>query len=336
METGEMVYQVAALIEEEGQAVSTERITEVMEWDADIFMLEDAEIEGIIFYSTGSRKFATGWYVRRRPRWQEVWLERYGAEHPAIAAGVRARLLPERKGERYVMGMDLTAATEDILRWMAYARLEMERWGYLSKSQEHKKLKRGWSYFDFQYRIVSAAHSQFRRELEYRMQYVVKAERINGLDKGQRALLEDYRQIERLFKIHDEMVFFIKDGEMLLNQHFSEEFVAAYIQQDTLDPTLGDVVPVPAPDKVPTRYLSQRELLIRFFQFVEDAAADKDGFEWDDALTMGRVAAQEAMKENPYLLLRETEFIDGVQKRLARALGEPLEEKPNLIVEEEA
>lgn len=323
---GFVIAAVATLIEDKGQGLADEDVRAVF---PQIGECTAEQMDGIIFYNDKPPRrksdYAVGWYVRRNPRWQDVWIKRFGEELPELADSLRKQLLPQRETKIY-HGGDASLDTAELLRQLAYSVLMRKKWSYAG--DEMRAAVRG----DFQHcEFASVAFLTWNeanaykvKEVEYRAKYVLKAEQISGLDSHHQKMLEDYRGVMQYVKVQGGMVFVQED--VILETHYTPEFVQAFIQQDVMDASIGEVVPVPLPEKVPVRLLGWRELVARWVRYFETAyeARDVDDFAWDDALTLARAEAKAFAEKSHWLNLGG--YLEDARKRLARMMGQKVEE----------
>lgn len=321
-EIARAIYEIAQHIESSGNGVSHTTIKELAAYPVfDQATKEDCD--KIIFYSEGSRKFSAGWFVRRNPRWQDTFIQRFGELVPDIAEQLVASLLPQRTERYSPRGLPFESiATGDLLLYAVYTKLQWQRWiAYTDADTDvaHELDEQGTTHGDTIRHILGDATRAWLRELEFRCEWAEKAETLRGLDKDQQKMLTDYQKVLPFVK--SVPGFRQADSEALMAALYSPEFVEAYCQQGTMDATIRDLTPLPLPDKVPIRYTTTRELLMRFFEFVALGFEDKDSFEYEDALHLATTEAKKAHEESNNLFGLRTYF-DGLRKRLGKMMGE--------------
>lgn len=323
---GFIIAAVATLIEENGQGMGDDEVK------ASFPQIEECtaeQMDGILFYNATpprrKRDYGMGWYVRRTPRWQDVWLARFGEAHPEIADTMRGKLLPVREARPYY-GDAHRMDTADLIRQVAYSLLMREKWSYAANEMRAQAVG-GHQHCEFASVVFqtwneAAAHKV--KEVEFRAKYVLKVESISGLDAATKKLLADYKRVMDFVTVSHEFVY-VQEA-IIQDAYYSPEFVQAFIQADVMDASIGEVVPVPPPDKIPVRLLGWRESVVRWIKYFEAAyeAKDKDDFLWDDALTLARAEAREFAKDKHWLQLGS--YIDDARKRLARMMGEKWED----------
>lgn len=319
---GKAIYQFAMWLEDNqgsmGEDAPGYEIVQTLD--------EDTTLKGIMFFNEkGSRKFPVGWYVRRNPRWQDVWLERYAADHPEIADTIRARLLPVREFNEYFKHRN----SVDVLKQAAWCKLNRMRWikvrslDFIGQDDD-----------ECEYELFMSSHwnsalDSYCKEIAFRARWHDKAEGLDMLDKDQTKIKNDYALCVP-FVVPEAVKHGIYqvNADAVLNHHFSPEYVEEFIQQDTVLADIGEIMPKPATGEIPIRYTSTHQLLGRFMAFVENAYLHKDDneFEWEDALMMGRMAASEIATDGFYSRVDLLNMLADLKKRFARASGEKVEE----------
>ena len=270
-------------------------------------------LKGIMFYSEGSRKYSDGWYVRRRPRWQDVWLERHGENEPDIANKLSASLLPTREHEDMNIGGYLSnQETTELLRRAAYAMLERRRWSALDTDQASMMHGTWLDIVDY-----------YERELGYRALWLNKAEKLK-LDTDRKRTLKKYDGVQPYVKgIYHEGQFAEIDMGAIFNAYYTPSFTDVYIKQPYLDATLAELTPLPAPEHVLAVHMSTWQMIQTFLEFVLQAHnnRDNDEFAFEDALLAIKREVVELNEVSPYMF-RRLEYFEDFKLRLARVLGQ--------------